>query len=208
MHQRPTARQPTNTHARENTSAAKPPTTRPSTSRPSERWNEAFAILGARGSITVTVRTIPNREWRELEERLLDAKGGLMSDRNAPIIEEFRTHEGRVGGFFEGRTLLLLTHRGARTGTVRTNPLAYRREGDRIFVFGSKGGSPADPDWARNLRANHDVEVEIGTDRYPATVVEIDRRRTRRDLRAPGRGLAAVRAVPAEGRPQDPRSSS
>ena len=56
---------------------------------------------------------------------------------------------------------------------VRTNPLAYRREGDRIFVFGSKGGSPADPDWAWNLRASHDVEVEIGTDRYPATVVEI-----------------------------------
>jgi deazaflavin-dependent oxidoreductase (nitroreductase family) len=96
-----------------------------------------------------------------------------MSDRNAPIIEEFRTHEGRVGGFFEGRTLLLLTHRGARTGTARTNPLAYRREGDRVFVFGSKGGSPADPDWARNLRANPDVVVEIGTDRYPATAVEI-----------------------------------
>ena len=96
-----------------------------------------------------------------------------MSDRNARIIEEFRTNEGRVGGFFEGRTLLLLTHRGARTGTERTNPLAYRREGDRVFVFGSKGGSPADPDWARNLRANPDVEVEIGTDRYPATAVEV-----------------------------------
>ena len=48
-------------------------------------------------------------------------------DRNTGIIEEFRTNEGRVGGWFEGRTLLLLTHHGAKTGTERTNPLAYRR---------------------------------------------------------------------------------
>jgi deazaflavin-dependent oxidoreductase (nitroreductase family) len=96
-----------------------------------------------------------------------------MTDHNTGIIEEFRTNEGRVGGFFQGRTLLLLTHRGAKTGTERTNPLAFRRDDDRIFVFGSKGGSPADPDWVRNVRANPDVEVEIGTDRFPATAVEI-----------------------------------
>ena len=96
-----------------------------------------------------------------------------MTDRNAGIIEEFRTHEGKVGGFFEGRTLLLLTHRGARTGRVRTNPLAYRREGDRIFVFGSKGGSPSHPDWYRNLRANPEVTVEIGTRSFPAKAVEV-----------------------------------
>ncbi|MDX6508588.1 MAG: hypothetical protein QOG81_340, partial [Gaiellaceae bacterium] len=30
-------------------------------------------------------------------------------DRNAQIIEEFRSNEGRVGGYFDGKTLLLLT---------------------------------------------------------------------------------------------------
>jgi deazaflavin-dependent oxidoreductase (nitroreductase family) len=103
----------------------------------------------------------------------MGTREGPMTDRNAGIIEEFRTNEGHVGGWFEGRTLLLLTHRGARTGTVRTNPLAYRREGDRIFVFGSKGGSPSDPDWVRNLRANPEVTVEMGTERFDANAVEI-----------------------------------
>lgn len=96
-----------------------------------------------------------------------------MADHNTGIIEEFRTNEGRVGGWFEGRTLLLLTHRGAKTGTERTNPLAYRKEGDRIFIFGSKGGAPSHPDWVHNLRANPEVTVEIGTDRFDAKAVEI-----------------------------------
>ena len=35
------------------------------------------------------------------------------ADFNAAIIEEFRANGGRVGGRFEGNTLLLLHHRGA-----------------------------------------------------------------------------------------------
>lgn len=49
----------------------------------------------------------------------------MASDRNARIIEEFRANEGRVGGYFEGHTLLLLHHRGAKTGRQRVDPLAY-----------------------------------------------------------------------------------
>jgi len=96
-----------------------------------------------------------------------------MSDWNTKTIEEFRANAGKVGGHFEGRTLLLLTHRGAKTGTERTNPLAYRREGDRIFVFGSKGGSPTHPDWYHNVLANPEVTVEIGTESFHAKAVEI-----------------------------------
>ena len=48
-----------------------------------------------------------------------------MSDWNQAIIDKFRANTGRVGGSFEGRTLLLLHHRGAKTGIERVNPLAY-----------------------------------------------------------------------------------
>lgn len=96
-----------------------------------------------------------------------------MSDFNRDIIDEFRANHGVVGGYFEGRPLLLLTHTGAKTGVVRTNPLAYRREGDRIFVFASKGGSPAHPDWYRNLVAHPAVTVEIGDDRFEATATDV-----------------------------------
>lgn len=91
------------------------------------------------------------------------------NDWNGQVIEEFRANDGKVGGMFEGRTLLLLHHRGARTGAERVNPLAYQRLGDdSVAVFASKGGAPTNPDWYHNLVANPDVTVEIGTDSFPA----------------------------------------
>lgn len=92
-----------------------------------------------------------------------------MADWNRQVIDEFRANGGRVGGRFEGRLLLLLHHRGAKTGTERINPLAYQRlSDDAVAVFASKGGAPSNPDWYHNVVANPDVTVEVGTDTYPA----------------------------------------
>ncbi|HET6864548.1 MAG TPA: nitroreductase family deazaflavin-dependent oxidoreductase [Solirubrobacteraceae bacterium] len=85
-------------------------------------------------------------------------------DFNARIIDEFRANEGRVGGMFEGSTLLLLHHVGAKSGTDRINPLAYNRDGERYVVFASKAGAPTNPDWYHNLKAHPDVRIEVGTD--------------------------------------------
>ncbi len=89
-------------------------------------------------------------------------------DRNAGIIQEFRTNHGKVGGYFEGRPLLLLTMRGARTGVERTTPLAYLADGERFVVFATKGGAPTNPDWYYNVSANPDVTIEVGDRRLPA----------------------------------------
>ena len=96
-----------------------------------------------------------------------------MSDWNSRVIEEFRANGGTVGGPFDGDTLVLLHHRGAKSGEERITPLLYRREADRIFVFASKGGDPRHPAWYHNIVANPDVTVEIGTETMPATAVEI-----------------------------------
>jgi deazaflavin-dependent oxidoreductase (nitroreductase family) len=87
---------------------------------------------------------------------------------NRKIVEEFRTNAGKVGGPFEGVPILLLHHRGAKSGTERVSPLAYRRDGDNLVVFASKGGAPTNPDWYHNLRANPDVDIEVGTDEVKA----------------------------------------
>lgn len=84
-------------------------------------------------------------------------------DWNARIIEEFRSNEGKVGGGFQGATMLLLHTKGARTGQPRVNPLVYLPDGDRYVVFASKGGAPTNPDWYHNLLADPDVEIEVGT---------------------------------------------
>jgi deazaflavin-dependent oxidoreductase (nitroreductase family) len=89
-------------------------------------------------------------------------------DLNERIIDEFRANDGKVGGRFEGAPLLLLHTTGAKTGRTRVKPLAYRRDGDRLVVFGTKGGSPTHPEWYHNVRANPRVTVEVGSDRFEA----------------------------------------
>lgn len=84
------------------------------------------------------------------------------NDFNEKVIAEFRANGGRVSGPLAEMDLLLLHHTGARTGTERVNPLAYRRDGDRYVVFASKAGAPTDPDWYRNLRANPRARIEVG----------------------------------------------
>jgi len=94
-----------------------------------------------------------------------------MTDRNEwnrRVLEEFRANHGKVGGTFEHMSLLLLHHRGAKSGVERVNPLAYRRVGDSVAVFASAGGQPSNPHWYYNLVANPDVTVELGEDRYSA----------------------------------------
>jgi deazaflavin-dependent oxidoreductase (nitroreductase family) len=92
-----------------------------------------------------------------------------VADWNQQVIDEFRANDGRVGGRFEGRTLLLLHHRGAKTGTERINPVAYQRlSEDSVAVFASKGGASTNPDWYHNVVANPDVTVEIGTETFRA----------------------------------------
>lgn len=91
-----------------------------------------------------------------------------MQDWNRRTVEEFRATKGQVGGMWEGRPLLLLTTTGAKSGQRRTNPVMYLREGDRLFVFASKGGAPSHPDWYRNLLAHPEVTVELGDQTYPA----------------------------------------
>lgn len=87
-----------------------------------------------------------------------------MNDWNQQIIAEFRANGGVVGGPFEGASMVLVTHRGARSGTERTTPLVYLADGDDVVIFASKAGAPTNPDWFHNLVANPDATIEVGTE--------------------------------------------
>ena len=94
------------------------------------------------------------------------------ADFNAQIIREFRANEGRVGGMFEGATLLLLHHTGAKSGKRRINPLGYLSDQGRYVVFASKAGAPTNPDWYHNLKAHPNVTIEVGTDTVKVVATE------------------------------------
>ena len=91
-----------------------------------------------------------------------------MRSFNDRIIEEFRANDGKVGGPFEGASMVLLTTTGAKSGQPRTMPLVYFADGDRIIIVASKAGAPTNPDWYYNLVANPDVTVEVGTEKFQA----------------------------------------
>jgi deazaflavin-dependent oxidoreductase (nitroreductase family) len=95
------------------------------------------------------------------------------NDWNARIIEEFRANGGRVGGRFEGATMILLHTFGRRSSTERVNPLAYYPDDDRYVVVASKGGAPTNPDWYDNLLAHPRVPVEVGTETFEVDASEV-----------------------------------
>ena len=101
-----------------------------------------------------------------------------FNEFNQGIISEFRANQGIAGGPFAGAPMILVNHRGAKSGTEYTAPLVYSRDGDNYVVIASKGGAPEDPQWFRNLLANPDVTVEVGTETIPvrARVAEGDER--------------------------------
>ncbi|MEU6057810.1 nitroreductase/quinone reductase family protein [Streptomyces sp. NPDC047097] len=91
------------------------------------------------------------------------------NDFNAAVIAEFRAHQGRVGGYFEGARLLLLTTTGARSGRPHTTPVGYYPDSDgRVLVIASAAGAPRHPAWFHNLRAHPRVTVEAGVFVYEA----------------------------------------
>ena len=85
-------------------------------------------------------------------------------DFNAKNIEEFRATGGKVGGPFEGAPMILVHHKGGRTGTERVNPMVYQPVGDGFAVFASRGGDTRHPHWYLNLMANPETTVEVGTE--------------------------------------------
>jgi len=90
------------------------------------------------------------------------------NDFNQQVITEFRANQGKVGGRFANMPVLLLTTTGAKSGRAITKPLVYSRDGDRLVVIASFGGSPKHPAWYHNLVANPEVTVNVGSERFRA----------------------------------------
>jgi deazaflavin-dependent oxidoreductase (nitroreductase family) len=107
-----------------------------------------------------------------------------MNEFNQQLTAEFRANEGKVGGMFADKNVLLLTTIGAKSGEERLSPLVYTRDGDRYVIAASMGGAPKNPAWYHNLVANPKVTVEVGTEKFEATATVIADRAERDRLYA------------------------
>jgi deazaflavin-dependent oxidoreductase (nitroreductase family) len=66
-----------------------------------------------------------------------------------------------LGSTFQNIPVALLTTTGRKTGEPRVSPLYFLRDGDRVVVAASRGGSDKNPQWYLNLKANPKVQVQI-----------------------------------------------
>ena len=95
-----------------------------------------------------------------------------FADMTRSLITDLRAHGGAVtAGPFAGRSVLLLTTLGAKSGQPRLAPLVYSRDGEHLVIVASKGGAPKHPAWYLNLVAHPEVTIEAGGETFPARAV-------------------------------------
>jgi deazaflavin-dependent oxidoreductase (nitroreductase family) len=91
----------------------------------------------------------------ETEARRLEVEE--RNARNIPLIEEYRAKGGLPD-------VLLLHHRGAKTGNPRVNPVVFTTVGDDFAVFASNAGRASNPDWYYNVVAHPRTSIEVGSE--------------------------------------------
>lgn len=88
----------------------------------------------------------------------------------------YRRTNGRVGHRvpLPGVAPSLLLHTvGAKTGKARTTTLSYFPDRGDYLVVASKGGDPKAPGWYHNLKADPNIEINLGTKRLKVTATPV-----------------------------------
>lgn len=83
------------------------------------------------------------REQVELYESSGGTKGTTLRDMGLPVI--------------------IVTHRGKKTGAIRKTPLMRVVDGDNYVLVASQGGAPQNPQWYYNLKADPTIELRDKT---------------------------------------------
>ncbi|MGH3560400.1 MAG: nitroreductase family deazaflavin-dependent oxidoreductase [Mycobacterium sp.] len=79
----------------------------------------------------------------------------------------YQRTNGRIGHRIPGVPPSLLLHTiGAKTGKPRTTSLSYASDGNAYLIVASKGGDPRSPGWYHNLKADRNVEINVGPKRF------------------------------------------
>ncbi|GAB4578572.1 MAG: nitroreductase family deazaflavin-dependent oxidoreductase [Anaerolineales bacterium] len=73
-----------------------------------------------------------------------------------------------------GLPVIIVTHRGWKTGAIRKTPLMRVVDGKNYILVASQGGAPTHPLWYQNLKADPNVEIRDKTEVYSMRVREVD----------------------------------
>ena len=90
-------------------------------------------------------------------------------------VEVYERTDGKQGTTLRdtGLPVIIVTHRGNKTGAIRKTPLMRVKDGANYVLVGSVGGAPSNPVWVYNLRANPAVEIRDHTVVQPMRAREV-----------------------------------
>jgi deazaflavin-dependent oxidoreductase (nitroreductase family) len=95
------------------------------------------------------------------------------SERVREQVALYEATDGREGGTLEGSPVVILTTIGAKTGSIRKNPVIRAKEGEIYVAVASAAGAPSDPSWYRNLKAHPEVSLQDGATVYRVRAREV-----------------------------------
>jgi F420H(2)-dependent quinone reductase len=95
------------------------------------------------------------------------------SDQVREQVALYETTNGREGGTLEGKPVVILTTTGAKSGSIRKNPVMRIKEGDVYVAVASNAGAPRDPAWYRNVKAHPDISLQDGATVYQVRAREV-----------------------------------
>ena len=116
----------------------------------------------------------------------------------------YRRSDGEGSAATSRAPVALLTTTGRKTGQPRISPLYFLRDGDRVVVAASKGGSDKNPMWYLNLKANPKVQVQIKKEVLDLTARDATEEERAQYWPQAGRDVPDLRGLPVLDRPGDP----
>ena len=88
-------------------------------------------------------------------------------------------YRGPVGEVMSKRCIMMLTTTGRKSGLPRTNGVSFMPAGNNYIIFAGWG---IQSDWYKNLLANPEVTIQVGSKKIKATARPIEDPERRRDL--------------------------
>jgi deazaflavin-dependent oxidoreductase (nitroreductase family) len=85
----------------------------------------------------------------------------------------YRLSGGRFGDRMGWIKVALVETVGRKSGKLRTAPIACYPYRDSVVVSASNSGQESHPAWYLNMRANPEVTVQLGRERYRAVAEEV-----------------------------------
>jgi len=95
------------------------------------------------------------------------------NDRDRKQVELYEGTNGIEGGTLNGKPVIILTFKGAKSGKIRKTPLMRIEHDGTYAVVASNGGAPTHPVWYRNIVANPLVELQDGAIRQDVRAREV-----------------------------------